>query len=94
MPNVDQLSIKFATDYSFGQISTFTKGSLQYFGYKDGSRNDFYKELFPDTKNNRIFISAGLIRTYSSQLTQDLIVSFSAEVATDALEAEQLYTAV
>lgn len=94
MPNVDQLSLNLATDYSFGQISTFIKGGAQYFRYKDGSRNDFYKELFPDSKDNRIFVSAGLIGTYSSQLTQYLILSFSAEVATDAPEAEQLYTAV
>ena len=94
MPNVDQFSLNLATDYSFGQISTFIKGGAQYFRYKDGSRNDFYKELFTDAKDNRIFVSAGLIGTYSSQLTQELILSFSAEVATDAPEAEQLYTAV
>ncbi|MGQ9800024.1 MAG: hypothetical protein ACUVRG_12200, partial [Ignavibacterium sp.] len=82
MPNVDQLSLNLATDYSFGQISTFIKGGAQYFRYKDGSRNDFYKELFPNSKDNRIFVSAGLIETYSSQLTNSLILSFSAEAAT------------
>lgn len=94
LPNVDQLSLNLATDYSFGQISTFIKGGAQYFRYKDGSRNDFYKELFPDSKDNRIFFSAGLIGTYSFQLTNNLILSLSAEVATDAPEAEQLFISV
>jgi len=94
MPNVDQFSINLSTDYSFGKFNTFAKGGVQYFRFKDGSRNNFYKELFPDAKDNRFFISAGLIGTYSTQLMDNLIFSASAEVATDAPEAEQLYIAV
>ncbi|MEJ5261612.1 MAG: hypothetical protein WHT45_02950 [Ignavibacterium sp.] len=94
MPNVDQFSANFATDYSFGKINTFAKAGAQFFRYKDGSRNNFYKELFPDSKESRFFISAGLIGTYSTQIMNDFILSSSAEIATDAPEAEQLYIAV
>jgi hypothetical protein len=94
MPNVDQVAVNFATNYSFGNFTSFAKGGVQYFRYKDVLRKDFYKELFPDTKENRLFISAGLIGTYSAQLMDNLIFSASAEFATDAPEAEQLYIAV
>lgn len=94
MPNVDQISLNLSTDYSLSHIQTFLKGGFQFFRYKDGSRNDFYKELYADAKDNRIFVSAGLLGTYSTQLTEDFIFNATAEIATDAPEAEQLYIAI
>lgn len=94
MPNVDQISVNLATNYSLGKFDVFAKGGVQYFRYKDGSRNNFYKELFPDAKENRFFISGGIIGNYTAQLMNSLIFSASAEFATDAPEAEQLYIAV
>lgn len=94
MPNVDQISLNLSTDYSLGKLQTLLKGGAQYFRYKDGSREQFYKELFPDASNNRFFVSAALLGNYTTQLASDLIFSTTAEIATDAPEAEQLFISV
>lgn len=94
MPNVDHLSLNLSTDYSLSSFQTFLKGGVQYFRYKDGSRDNFYKELYPDASANRIFVSGALLGTYSLQLEENFLISATAEIATDAPEAEQLYIAV
>ncbi len=94
MPNVDQIGLTMATDFSFEKIKTFVKGGAQFFRYKDGSRNDFYKELYPSASDKRFFVSGALLANYSTQMFNNLIISATAEVATDAPEAEQLYIAI
>lgn len=94
MPNVDQFSLNLSTDYYLNKFQTYLKGGIQYFRYKDESRNDFYKELYSDASNKRFFVSAGLLGTYSTQLADDFIITTTAEIATDAPEAEQLFIAV
>lgn len=94
MPNVDQFGFNLSTEYAIDKFQTYLKGGVQYFRYKDKSRDQFYKELFADASDKRFFVSAALLGTYSFQLADDFIFNLTTEVATDAPESEQLFIAV
>lgn len=94
MPNVDHIGLNLSKEFVFDQFKTYVKGGVHLLRYKDDSRSNFYKELFPDTKQNRLFFSLGLLGSYSKHINKNLIFMTTAELATEAPEAEQLFIAV
>lgn len=94
LPEITQLSAAGSEKFEIGFLNVAAKAGVQYFSAGDNSRMNFYKTIFPDPKDNRFFISAGLNASYSSQLTDDLLIFISAEGAAEAPEAEQLFIAV
>lgn len=94
MPDVKQFSAIVSESFQLGDVNIAAKGGGQYLFIGDESRLNFYKTLYPNAKENRFFISAGLNVNYSIQLTRDLILFVSAEGASDAPDPEHLYIAV
>ncbi len=94
MPDVDLFGLNLSTSYNIGSVQTYMRGGVQALRYKDDSRTDFYKELYSDAKQNRLFLSGGLTAAYSFQAVNDLLLSFITEAAAEAPEAEQLFIAV
>ncbi len=94
MPNVDQIGVSASTNISTGNFQAYVKGGLQYFRFKDHSRIDFYKSIYPETRTNIYYLSAGLLLSYSSQLSRQLIFMTTTEFASEAPDAEQLFIAV
>jgi iron complex outermembrane recepter protein len=95
MPEVNQLSAAGSKDiHLFGNFSLVVKGGLQYFRVGDESRMEFYKTLYPDAEETRIYLSAGLNFNYTHQFAKDVVLFLSAEGAAESPEAEQLYIAV
>lgn len=94
MPNVDHIGLNLSKEFVFGQFKTYVKGGVHLLRYKDDSRSNFYKELFTDIKQNRLFLGFGLLGSYSKHINKKLIFMTTAELATEAPEAEQLFVAV
>lgn len=90
--NLYSANIFHSTDFYGFKLSG--KLGLAYYKLGDNSVLDFYKPIFPDAKDNRIFPLAGVSISRTEEITDQISLGGMIDLATEAPEAEALFIKV
>ena len=94
MPGVNQINGIASYGFDVLPIKLSVKGGAQYFIVGDEDRIDFYTSLYGNVDKNNFYLIAAFNAHSVAEISNDFVSTISAEVATDAPEAEQLYIAI
>ncbi|MCO5252265.1 MAG: hypothetical protein M9949_12735 [Candidatus Kapabacteria bacterium] len=94
LPDINQIYAGVNYDYDINSIKISGRLSSVYFSIGNKDVMDFYSTLYPDAKDNRIFMTGGLNVMYSTDISQDIRFAANAEAALESPEAEQLFISV
>lgn len=94
IPDVNQLSASLVKKIGLKSVTLSLKGGIEYFRTGSTGRLNFYRNIYPDAKDDIFFATAAGNMFYSVQLNKTFTTVLSLEAATEAPEAKELFIAL
>lgn len=94
IPNIHLFSLVFQKEYEVDKLILFSKLGAEYVTISNNERLAFYQAIYPDAKDNRIFLQGSFGALYNFIFSNELSLRLFAEGAIQPPQPEQLYISV